>query len=56
MEPDMDLEAVRRELGTLVWARSLNRLRPIDKERYRELCEMERVLLEGRPGSIEPSV
>ena len=47
MELDPDLEAVRRELETLVWARSLNGLRPVDKKRYRELCEMERALLGG---------
>jgi hypothetical protein len=45
----MDLETVRHELETLVLARGLGELRAIDKERYRELCEMERALLAGAP-------
>jgi hypothetical protein len=45
MEIDVDLKAVQHELETLVWARSAGELRPVDKERYAELCEMERVLL-----------
>jgi hypothetical protein len=53
MEADVDLKAVQNELETLVWARSLNGLRPVDKERYAELCEMERALLR-RPLGPEP--
>jgi len=36
-----------------VRARSLNGLRPVDKERHAELCEMERAL-PGRPLGLEP--
>jgi len=50
MEPDIDLETVRHELDTLVWARGIGELRDVDRERYRELCEMERVLLGRGPG------
>jgi len=50
MELASDLEAVRRELETLVFARGLGELRPVDKERYAELCEMERALLARRAG------
>jgi hypothetical protein len=45
MEVDVDLKAVQHELETLVWARSAGDLRPVDKVRYAELCDMERVLL-----------
>lgn len=41
-----DLEQVRQELNDLVSTRSLAPLGAVDELRYKDLCQMERLLLE----------
>jgi hypothetical protein len=45
-ETGASLNFIRRELDSLVGARSLGGLTPIDERRYRELCRQECDLLE----------
>jgi len=47
METHLDLKTVQQELETLVSARGLGGLGPVDEERYLELCKMEQTLLRG---------
>jgi hypothetical protein len=52
-----ELERVRRDLDTLVVARSVCELKPMDQLRYLDLCAKERVLLGMAAGllSLAPS-
>jgi hypothetical protein len=46
MTTHRDLEWVQHQLNTLASARTLDALEPRDRLYYRELCEIERSLLE----------
>jgi hypothetical protein len=46
MPSDRDLEWVQHQLNTLASARTLDALEPQDGLYYRQLCEIERSLLE----------